>query len=621
MIKKYNKSSDQFKDKYNIHNDFLLFRFNNDEQLLQKTTDLFLQYKKKSNNKLMLLIIYDKSADFLKTKISDNHIKIIGDISKENDSIAYENALAIICISKNDIEGVWEKGVAIIADASLMDECMKSNSGICYSNYDEFVKSIETLSSNKEYRDLTAANGRKYTYYRNRDKYLGICLLSRDYSTTTKCCDSGRYAYELAHSLAAMGQDVHIITQGNIRAQFEDHIYLHYIEKISIDHLKLPSDYKISHENIKYSYAAYNKLLEIISHYRIDVIEAPMKNGEAFVKSLDKNIPLIVRVHEPINAEEKGINRDLQLAIDIDAATAKNADKILTFSSDNKYLICKIYGINEKSIEVIKVDENTKKTLDVYRQLIEQRNKINFDEACERFVGVFKLLDSTEKYIDFKEKNLLDVGCGTGVGAIALIKKGAQKVTGIDINFEEFGYTYFKEIAEIQNVHRENITFIEGNICDENVLGPDVFDIIVSVDTFEHISDPKTALRNCKKFLKPGGHIVIAVSPLYYSPIGSHLWPYFPKEKDPWAHLRYDDITKVKTIKEWHLKHFHNLNKLTIDKMRKYIKQFDLQIILESIGRCGEDMYEKYKAEIDLNKVPRKDDLFIESLLYILKKI
>jgi 2-polyprenyl-3-methyl-5-hydroxy-6-metoxy-1,4-benzoquinol methylase len=615
------KTGDRFKGRYAINADFLICRFDNDEQRVQKIIDMFLQYKKDSNNKLILLIIYEELTDLLYKKIADKNIKIIERISNEDECLAYENALATICSSNEEIEKVWDRGMAIIADASLMDQCIKSNSGLYYSNYNEFVECIETLYSNRDYRNTLAANGKKYIHRRNRDKYLGICLLSRDYPTKTKCGDAGRYAYELAHSLVGLGQEVHIITEGNIRAQFEDGIYLHYIEKTSLDPIKLPSHYKITRENIEYSYAAYNKLTEIISRYRIDVIEAPLRNGEAFVKSLDKNIPLIVMVHAPLNTEKNGINKDLQRAMDIEIATAKNADKIITFSSDSKDIICKTYGVNEKSIEVVKVDENAKKTLDVYRQLMEQRNKINFDEACERFAGIFKLLDSTEKYIDFKDKIVLDVGCGTGVGAISLIKKGAQEVTGIDINFEEFGYSYFNEIAEIQNVKREKIIFIEGNICDDDVLGPEVFDIILSVDTFEHISDPETALRNCKKHLKPDGYIVIAVSPLYYSPIGSHLWPYFPKENEPWAHLRYDDVTKVKTIKEWHLKHFHNLNKLTIDKMRKYIKQLNLQIILESIGKCGEDLYEKYKAEIDLNKVPQKDDLFIESLLYIIKKI
>lgn len=272
-----------------------------------------------------------------------------------------------------------------------------------------------------------------------------------------------------------------------------------------------------------------------------------------------------------------------------------------------------------------KIDENFPKKIaqvapEFYKKLLEKQAGISFNDAWNRYFWILKLFDSFDKYVDFKNKNILDVGCGTGNAALVLIKKGAKNVVGVDIKFDEFGYNYLYEIAELQNISKENIKLVEGDICDEHLFIPETFDIIAAVDSFEHINDPEKALRNCKNFLKKGGYIIIDVGPLYYSPIGHHLWIYFPKETDPWAHLRYEDITKVKNIDNWGFRHYANLNKVTIKNLRNYIKSLNLKIIFEDIGRCGEDMFDKFAAEINFDKVPNKDDLFIENVRYILKK-
>ena len=60
------------------------------------------------------------------------------------------------------------------------------------------------------------------------------------------------------------------------------------------------------------------------------------------------------------------------------------------------------------------------------------------------------------------------------------------------------------------------------------------FDAVYSWSVFEHLRDVGTALAALRRVLRPGGHCLIQIDPLYYSPFGSHLQRLVPT---PWGHL------------------------------------------------------------------------------------
>jgi len=64
--------------------------------------------------------------------------------------------------------------------------------------------------------------------------------------------------------------------------------------------------------------------------------------------------------------------------------------------------------------------------------------------------------------------------------------------------------------------------------------GEDLFDRIVSKDTFEHVGPVDAVLAAMVRLLKPGGEIILGFSPLYYSPFGDHGEL---GTRLPWAHL------------------------------------------------------------------------------------
>lgn len=100
---------------------------------------------------------------------------------------------------------------------------------------------------------------------------------------------------------------------------------------------------------------------------------------------------------------------------------------------------------------------------------------------------------------EMENRNILDMGCGTGILGILASKKGAKKITAIDI--DEWSYTGAKENARLNQI--ENM---EVKLGDAHLLGSEKFDII-----FANIH--KNVLINdmpaYSEVLKPDGMLVM----------------------------------------------------------------------------------------------------------------
>lgn len=128
-------------------------------------------------------------------------------------------------------------------------------------------------------------------------------------------------------------------------------------------------------------------------------------------------------------------------------------------------------------------------------------------------------------------KRVLDIACGEGYGSHLMARWGAAEVVGADVS---------PEALQSANAHfsSERISFVQSE--GETLLDkfePQSFDLIVSFETIEHVSDPVKFLSNLKTLVKPGGFIAISCP---------NDWWYFPtdEEKNPF-HLRkyhFDDF-------------------------------------------------------------------------------
>ena len=66
------------------------------------------------------------------------------------------------------------------------------------------------------------------------------------------------------------------------------------------------------------------------------------------------------------------------------------------------------------------------------------------------------------------------------------------------------------------------VIFSTGDVCQELPYESDSFDLVFSINSFEHFYSPEAALDEMLRVLRPDGFLFLAFSPLYYSPWGLH---------------------------------------------------------------------------------------------------
>lgn len=111
------------------------------------------------------------------------------------------------------------------------------------------------------------------------------------------------------------------------------------------------------------------------------------------------------------------------------------------------------------------------------------------------------------KEINWNNKKVLDAGCGTGLLAYLIAKKGAL-VTGVDYALEAI------KIAKSSHRH-PNLNFL---CCDFSDI-KEKYDVIISVGTLEHTDNPFEVLKKLKSKLNKSGRLIITC-PNWLNPYG-----------------------------------------------------------------------------------------------------
>jgi 2-polyprenyl-6-hydroxyphenyl methylase/3-demethylubiquinone-9 3-methyltransferase len=97
-------------------------------------------------------------------------------------------------------------------------------------------------------------------------------------------------------------------------------------------------------------------------------------------------------------------------------------------------------------------------------------------------------------------RNVLDVGCGGGILAESLARKGGQ-VTGIDVA------TRVLATARL-HLHESGleVDYQEKMVEDLAQEAPESFDVVTCMEMLEHVPEPASIIRSVAALLKPGGH-------------------------------------------------------------------------------------------------------------------
>ena len=109
-------------------------------------------------------------------------------------------------------------------------------------------------------------------------------------------------------------------------------------------------------------------------------------------------------------------------------------------------------------------------------------------------------LEWIESLAGLSGKRVLDVGCGGGILADAMARRGAD-VLGIDLAGKALKVAQLHAIeAATPNVEYREIA-AEALAADM----PESFDVVTCMEMLEHVPDPASIVAACGRLLKPGG--------------------------------------------------------------------------------------------------------------------
>lgn len=148
------------------------------------------------------------------------------------------------------------------------------------------------------------------------------------------------------------------------------------------------------------------------------------------------------------------------------------------------------------------------------------------------YTGKSKLqvLLGSELLGEISGKTVVDFGCGEGHESVGLARSGAGKVIGVDIRESVL------EKARLR-AREEGV----ADRCEFTARPEEKADLIVSIDSFEHFSDPADILRIMHGLLRPGGAVLASFGPTWYHPLGGHLFSVFP-----WAHVLFSERALIR---------------------------------------------------------------------------
>ncbi len=225
----------------------------------------------------------------------------------------------------------------------------------------------------------------------------------------------------------------------------------------------------------------------------------------------------------------------------------------------------------------------------------------------------------------FKDKAVLDIGCGAGGKTVYYASLGVKRITGLEI------LEKYREEAE--NLAKENnvadkFAFVRGDAADMP-FDDETFDTIIMNDAMEHVAEPEKVIEECYRVLKKGGRLYLNFPP-YNHPYGAHLSDAIGI---PWVHVFFSEKTLIKAYKELvkdlpdgqerikfrisrkedGTEYFSYINKMSIKRANKILQKssFELEYYKEEPLRS----FFRYPA-----RLPFLKEFLVKMVVCVLKK-
>ncbi|MBU0915310.1 bifunctional 2-polyprenyl-6-hydroxyphenol methylase/3-demethylubiquinol 3-O-methyltransferase UbiG [Aquabacterium parvum] len=111
-------------------------------------------------------------------------------------------------------------------------------------------------------------------------------------------------------------------------------------------------------------------------------------------------------------------------------------------------------------------------------------------------------LDWIDQFAAISGKNVVDVGCGGGILAESMARRGAN-VLGVDLADKPL------KVAQLHAMEGGVANLDYRSIAAEDLAAeqPAAFDVVTCMEMLEHVPDPSSIIRACAGMARPGGWV------------------------------------------------------------------------------------------------------------------
>jgi len=196
---------------------------------------------------------------------------------------------------------------------------------------------------------------------------------------------------------------------------------------------------------------------------------------------------------------------------------------------------------------------SNKKLQETYEDIYKEGKEKFFS----RFVNGKDISETDErvwKCIDWNNKKVIDIGCGSGETAAGIAMLGANLVLGID---------YSDNAIKVANERHclENLKFEVNSFDTIFSSNQELFDVVISLGTLEHMDNPKLVLHEMLRMIDKNGKVILTCP--FFINVRGLVWMTLALALDVPMSLTDKNFVSPFNIKEWLLGTGFELSEVT----------------------------------------------------------
>jgi SAM-dependent methyltransferase len=252
----------------------------------------------------------------------------------------------------------------------------------------------------------------------------------------------------------------------------------------------------------------------------------------------------------------------------------------------------------------------------------------------ERVDTVSEYANLFQRFTKFRGKTVMELGCNRGYLLNTFLQSESFTAIGADLSAEAL------EIGRL--AYQDRIRFVQSTPNTVPLPTASV-DIVYSIDTVEHLSQPQVMFREIHRILKPGGLFLVHFNP-WLNPYGSHLEDIIPF---PWPHAIFSMRTLLNAAERLYESPYYKtacyfidecsglkkpnpyrdkskwdtyLNHMTIRRFNRMLHLLPFQLQHQERSGFGGKTFKVGRFVRYLANVPVLDEFFTNALFTVLRK-